>query len=294
MRIDASGNVGIGTSSPSQKLDIGGGGNLRLSGASTGDQSIRVGTSRSGNGYSFIDLQGDTTYDNGLRIIRTNGGANTPSHIEHRGTGALSLITQEAGPITFLTSATERARIDSTGKFQVGTTSSAYSGANAISEAEGGSFAASLLSNTGGISYATLYVFNKSTSGDNELVQFGTEGTWTGRGSITYNRVAGLVAYNTTSDYRAKDIIGPVQNPGATIDALKVYEGVMKGAAQSRPMLVAHEAQEVTPYAVTGEKDAVNEDATDKHQQIDHSTLIPLLIAEIQSLRARVAQLEGN
>jgi hypothetical protein len=103
-----------------------------------------------------------------------------------------------------------------------------------------------------------------------------------------------LVAYNTTSDYRAKNIIGPVQDSGATIDALKVYEGQMKGATQSRPMLIAHEAQEHAPYAVTGEKDAVNEDGTPKYQQMDVSALVPLLLAEIQSLRARVAQLESK
>jgi hypothetical protein len=113
------------------------------------------------------------------------------------------------------------------------------------------------------------------------------------RGSIEYNRGTGLVAYNTTSDYRAKDILGPVANPGATIDALKVYEGQMKGATQSRPMLVAHEAQAVAPYSVTGEKDEVNEDGTPKFQQMDVSSLVPLLIAEIQSLRARVAALES-
>jgi hypothetical protein len=125
MRIDSSGNVGIGTSSPSQKLSVGGGGNVVLTGASTGDQSLKVGAGRSGNGYSFIDLQGDTTYDNGLRIIRTNGGANTPSNIEHRGTGALALITQEAGPIAFLTSATERMRINASGNVGIGTASPA-------------------------------------------------------------------------------------------------------------------------------------------------------------------------
>jgi hypothetical protein len=136
-----------------------------------------------------------------------------------------------------------------------------------------------------------LTVWNSATSGDNSLIGFFTDGG-TGRGSITYNRTAGLVAYNTTSDYRAKNIIGPVQDSGATIDALKVYEGQMKGATQSRPMLVAHEAQEHAPYAVTGEKDAVNEDGTPKYQQMDVSALVPLLLAEIQSLRARVAQLE--
>jgi hypothetical protein len=137
-----------------------------------------------------------------------------------------------------------------------------------------------------------LGLWQKATSGDNEFQDFYTDTAGTIRGSITYNRGGGLVAYNTTSDYRAKDVTGPVANSGATIDALKVYNGKMKGATVERPMLVAHEAQAVTPYAVTGEKDAVNDDGTPKYQQMDVSSLVPLLIAEIQSLRARVAQLE--
>ena len=129
---------------------------------------------------------------------------------------------------------------------------------------------------------------NSATSGDNIFINFYTDAT-VARGGITYNRAGGLTVFSTTSDYRAKDIIGPVQNPGAMIDALKVYEGQMKGATQSRPMLIAHEAQAVTPYAVTGEKDAVNEDGTPKLQQMDVSALVPLLLAEIQDLRKRLA-----
>jgi hypothetical protein len=123
-------------------------------------------------------------------------------------------------------------------------------------------------------------------------VQFRTEAGGNAKGSITYNRAGDLVAYNTTSDYRAKTIIGPVTDSGAQIDALKVYTGKMNGATIERPMMIAHEAQAVAPYAVTGEKDAVNEDGTPKYQQMDHASMVPLLIAEIQSLRARVAQLE--
>jgi hypothetical protein len=137
-------------------------------------------------------------------------------------------------------------------------------------------------------------VWNNADSGDNEFISFFTNSGATFRGGITYNRTAGITAYNTTSDYRAKDILGPVTDTGETIDALKVYSGKMKGATIARPMLVAHEAQEVVPYAVTGEKDAVNEDGTDKYQQMDHQSFIPLLIAEVQSLRARVAELEGK
>ena len=147
-------------------------------------------------------------------------------------------------------------------------------------------------SDTGSIPIAA---WNSATSGDNYFVGFYTEGsTGTFRGSITYNRAGGLVAYNTTSDYRAKDILGPITDTGAMIDALKVYEGQMKGATQPRPMLIAHEAQAVAPYSVTGEKDAVNDNGDPVFQQMDVSSLVPLLIAELQSLRARVAQLEGN
>ncbi len=146
---------------------------------------------------------------------------------------------------------------------------------------------------TGGATSQVGTLWNNATTGDNVFLQFGTEGTYTNRGGIDYNRAGGLVRYNTTSDYRAKDILGPVVNPGATIDALTVYTGRMKGATQSRPMLVAHEAQEHVPYAVSGVKDEKNEDGTPKLQQMDHASMVPLLIAELQSLRARVAALEA-
>jgi hypothetical protein len=127
------------------------------------------------------------------------------------------------------------------------------------------------------------------TTGDNIFMQFETETSATVRGAISYNRGAGLVAYNVTSDYRAKDIFGPVVDSGALIDAVPVYMGKMKGATLERPMFIAHE----TPaYAHTGEKDAVDTEGNPVYQQIDNSTLVPVLWAEIQSLRQRVAALE--
>jgi hypothetical protein len=131
MRIDSAGNIGIGVSAPSAKLDVAG--NILLSGQSTGEQYIRLGYGRSGNGYSYIDLQGDSTYINGLRLIRTNAGANSASNIEHRGTGKLQIITQEAGAISFITNATgggaERVNISSDGKVFMNSTFS-VTGAN--------------------------------------------------------------------------------------------------------------------------------------------------------------------
>ena len=54
---------------------------------------------------------------------------------------------------------------------------------------------------------------------------------------------------------------------------------------------IAHELQEVAPYAVTGvKKDAVNEDGSINAQQIDPSKLIALLTASLQELHGIVKQ----
>ena len=152
---------------------------------------------------------------------------------------------------------------------------------------DGSGYATSLnLKGNNVTSPAGAYVWNATTTGDGQFFSFGTEASYTERGSITYNRTGGLTAYNVTSDYRAKDIIGPVTNSGALIDSIPVYMGKMHGATQERPMFIAHE----TPaYAHTGEKDAVDENGNPKYQQMDASALIPVMWAEIQSLRQRLS-----
>jgi hypothetical protein len=139
---------------------------------------------------------------------------------------------------------------------------------------------------TGGASNSPFLSWNATTTGDGFFAAFATETSITVRGSITYNRTAGLTSYNTTSDYRAKDISGPILNSGALIDSVPVYMGKMKGATQERPMFIAHE----TPaYTHTGVKDAVDKNGKPIYQQMDASALIPVMWAEIQSLRQRLA-----
>ena len=56
---------------------------------------------------------------------------------------------------------------------------------------------------------------------------------------------------------------------------------------------LAHEVSEIVPHAVVGEKDAVNEDGSIASQGIDKSKLVPLLVASVQELSAKVTALEN-
>jgi hypothetical protein len=55
---------------------------------------------------------------------------------------------------------------------------------------------------------------------------------------------------------------------------------------------LAHEVQEIVPEAITGEKDAVDEEGNPDYQGIDQSKLVPLLVGAIQELKAEIDELK--
>jgi hypothetical protein len=112
-------------------------------------------------------------------------------------------------------------------------------------------------------------------------------------GNITQNGTT-AVAYNTSSDYRLKDNPQPLTNSGAFIDALKPKTWNWKADGSKGVGFIAHEVQEVSPGTVVGTKDAVDADGKPVMQAMEYGSaeFIANIVAELQSLRARVAQLE--
>ena len=117
--IESNGQVGIGTVNPAYTLDILG--NFRMQNGSS-DSRMELGGGGTGSSRSaYIDLVGDTTYtDYGLRLMRSNNGANTSSLISHRGTGNFIFEAVEAADMYFQTTNLTRMIIDSGGSVCIG------------------------------------------------------------------------------------------------------------------------------------------------------------------------------
>ena len=117
-------------------------------------------------------------------------------------------------------------------------------------------------------------------------------------GSIVTN--VSSTSYNTSSDYRLKENV--VDMTGA-IDRVKQLSpkrfNFIADADTTVDGFLAHEAQTVIPEAVSGVKDAIDEDGNVDAQGIDQSKIVPLLtgalkeaIAKIEDLEARIETLE--
>jgi hypothetical protein len=126
-------------------------------------------------------------------------------------------------------------------------------------------------------------LFNRSNDGS--IISIRRAGTQVGSIAVT----ASATTYGTSSDYRLKENLKPLTGAIERLFQLPVYRGNFIAApGQEVDMFLAHEAAEVVPNAVQGEKDGA------EYQAMDHSKLVPLLWAALQETIARLALVEAS
>jgi len=104
-------------------------------------------------------------------------------------------------------------------------------------------------------------------------------------GYISFTNSA--VNYTSTSDYRLKKDLKSFKGIDL-INLIKTYDFAWKIDDSRMYGVIAHELQEVLPYAVTGEKDG------ETMQGVDYGKLTPVLVKAIQELKAENDSLKSR
>ena len=133
-----------------------------------------------------------------------------------------------------------------------------------------------------------------SNAADASFIQFVKDagGSPNAVGSITYTNSTNLTNYNSTSDARLKDNVRELTNSGNIIDALRPVLHDWKTGQKNIIGFVAQEVFAVFPQAVSKGDDDL--ETVTQPWSMDASKLVPILTAELKSLRARVAALESK
>ena len=291
IRIDSSGRVGIGISSPNNPLEVAVTPNTtsKTSGSAFDGAAIRLnGNLSTTNSETAIIAGLDNGIQAGIGFMRES--------ISTWGS-AIKFYTRQAAVVD-LDGVAERMRIDSSGRLLLNTTTA-------------GGVGYSLYPQTNG----ALVIQNQNYGNGFTHILFQYNGTTAG--AIVGNTSS--TAYNTSSDYRLKENV--VELTGAT-ERLKQLNpsrfNFIADADTTVDGFLAHEVQDVVPEAITGTKDAMRDEeyevtpavldddgnvtteavmgtrSVPDYQGIDQSKLVPLLVATIQELEARLTALENN
>ena len=257
MRIDSSGNVGIGTASPTQTA------------------ANRTVLSVNGTTTAIVNLNAGGVNKSYLFFDGTNTNLNAIS-------GLLTLQNDSASAITFNTNgANERMRIDSSGNLMVGTTSGLGTAANFFN------------SNT----YQLLVRCTSASAGKCWTIGATGSNAFTiyNQGGVGQYMTDGATSWTANSDERVKTTIKPFENAVSKISSIRAGTGryLTDDETVSRSFLIAQDVQAVLPEAVDVQDD---EQGTLGLRYQDMIPLLTAAIQEqqalIQSLTARITALE--
>ena len=309
MRLTSDGKLGIGTSSPTQKLHVSGdaliagaaGGTLLLGGSSAHTSKFVIGSNagnangnlliEGGDGSFFIKINSagkvginettptemlhikaeDNTDQFGGLIIKSN---NNSENVKYGWRGI-----DGSSQIRFGVGGNERMRITSSDfLFGLTTTGSTSEGMTIRPGNE------STLFRDSGI----VMLMGGGQSGQ-KIIDFRQGGT--GIGSIQKSGTTNI-QYNTSSDYRLKENAVDISDGITRLKTLKPYRFNFKAEPDKTvDGFFAHEVTAV-PEAISGTKDEVDSDNNPVYQGIDHSKLVPLLTAALQESVSKIEILE--
>ena len=236
----------------------------------TFNSNVSVGSSSFPSKFTVSHAGTDNIIETANTTNSVRGGMQADTSIV-----AMGAITNH--PLVFRTNNDERIRINEDGHLYIQTSGAEPSASQVgvrVSGTQGQNFWKSANSGTGG--YDHLVFFNGN----------GTVGSIVTSGSNT--------SYGTSSDYRLKENVTYDFDATTRLKQLKPSRfNFIADKDTTVDGFLAHEVQSVVPEAISGEKDAVNEDGSIKPQNIDQSKLVPLLVKTIQELEARITALES-
>jgi hypothetical protein len=185
------------------------------------------------------------------------------------------------------TNLTPKMQLNPSGNLSIGSTA----GSAAKLYVEGSSaINAARFYGTGG-TVAPLELRQNNTAG--WFAKFYSDNFGTYVGGISF--YGSTTTFSTSSDYRLKENIIPISDSITRLKQLKPSRFNFKQYPEiTIDGFLAHEVQDIVPEAITGDKDELDLNGKPVYQAIDHSRLIPLLVASIQELEARVKELENK
>jgi hypothetical protein len=254
-KVQGNGQVGIGTSSPV-------------------NASLHIANPISSETIRNQDNSAYNTFYNSAGTVRTG-------YIQFNASAASTIATDIAQALTFNTSGAERMRITSGGLVLINRT--ATGGENARMQVNTNSQDGILVQqqSSGGFCFKAVGISNGGTY----YYQLFTAGA-SDTGSITSNNGVNTT-YATSSDYRIKEDFKDIKGL-EKISVIKVYDFKFKNTEHRMDGVIAHELQEIIPYAVVGEKDG------EKMQGVDYSLIVPTLVKAVQELSAQNQALKSR
>lgn len=285
MWLNSDGKVGLGTASPSTSFHIE---NTNIFGSdpsNTNSPSIYVYNSNNAASNAHSSA-----------LIRTNGnsGGNPYLSFDITGVRGYSFGIDNADDKfkfhtnwNFNTGVAPTLTITSDNRLGIGTESPSSKLHIQTSDAQSLIVQSNVSDNNG------MFVLNANTSngwGTNwhEFVIFQNQGNYIG-GII--NNGSSNINYATSSDYRLKSDLRNFQGLDL-INKIKTYDYAWKSDNTRMYGVMAHELQEVIPYVVSGEKDAIDAEGKIKPQSVDYSKLTPVLVKAMQEQDLKIKQLE--